>query len=299
MSEQQSYSKDDLLSLTPHHAKIVCIDSDGCVFDTMTVKQIKFFHGRIIEIWELESVETCVRQVAEFVNLFSQTRGTNRFLALAMMFDMLAEHQDIIDSGLTMPTLPDLKAFIASGTPLSQGALETEVGRTNSEELTTIVKWSKAVNADIDTKMGRIPPFEWAIKALNKIEHTSDAIVVSQTPEAALVKEWHENELSDYVSVIAGQELGTKTVHIELATKGKYDATSVMMIGDAPGDLRAAKANKSCFYPVNPGDEERSWERFCTEAYGKFMDGTYVGEYQDSIIAEYNELLPKDPPWKQ
>ena len=28
------------------------------------------------------------------------------------------------------------------------------------------------------------------------------------------------------------------------------------MIGDAPGDMRAAQANGACFYPINPGAEE-------------------------------------------
>lgn len=33
------------------------------------------------------------------------------------------------------------------------------------------------------------------------------------------------------------------------------------MIGDAPGDLKAARGNGALFFPVNPGDEEESWKR--------------------------------------
>jgi phosphoglycolate phosphatase-like HAD superfamily hydrolase len=298
MSDTTSYSVDDLRNLIPRHAYLACIDSDGCVFDTMKVKQTKFFHTRIIEIWGLEAIEPCVRKVAEFINLYSQSRGQNRFQSLVQLFEMLPARPEIKDADLKLPVLKDLKAFVTSGKPLGNPSLQEELDRTGSEELATVMEWSKTVNNDIATKMGRIPPFEWALKAMDKIKDTSDMIVVSQTPEEALVREWDENNLTDHLSVIAGQELGTKSEHIQFAAKDRYPPKKVLMIGDAPGDQKAAKANKACFYPINPGKEEASWERFCNEAYSKFIDGTYKGAYEAAVIAEFNELLPKDPPWQ-
>ena len=71
------------------------------------------------------------------------------------------------------------------------------------------------------------------------------------------------------------------------------------MIGDAPGDLKAARENNALFFPVNPGHEEKSWQRFYEEAMHKFLAGEYVGEYEASLIAEFETLLPEVPPWKR
>lgn len=292
------YTRDDLVNLVPHHSSIVCIDSDGCVFDTMTVKQTKFFHGQIIKQWNLQAIEKELRQTAEFVNLYSKWRGINRFLALQKVFDLLRKRQDVKAAGVTVPDFPSMDAFIASGIPLGNPTIEQEVKKTGDKELACFLDWSKKVNADIDQNMGLIPPFKGVMESLEMIKIHSDAIVVSQTPTEALVKEWRENNIDDYISVIAGQELGTKAEHIEMATKGKYSPRNIFMIGDAPGDKKAAKANSALFYPINPGREEESWERFHQEAYKKFLEGTYAGEYEKQVVSEFDALLPETPPWK-
>jgi len=121
--------------------------------------------------------------------------------------------------------------------------------------------------------------------------------VVSQTPVEALAREWEENNIDGYVRIIAGQEYGTKTEHLALAAKGKYPDSKILMIGDAPGDQKAAVANGVLFFPVNPGHEEESWKRFYTEALDRFFEGTYEGGYQDSLVREFDSYLPGKPPW--
>jgi phosphoglycolate phosphatase-like HAD superfamily hydrolase len=124
-------------------------------------------------------------------------------------------------------------------------------------------------------------------------------IVVSATPVEALVREWKEHDIAQYVSVIAGQEMGKKQLHLQLAANGKYASDHILMVGDAPGDLRAAKANDALFYPVNPGDEEASWERFYEEAVHKFLAEEYAGDYEAELIADFEAMLPETPPWKK
>jgi histidinol phosphatase-like enzyme len=92
--------------------------------------------------------------------------------------------------------------------------------------------------------------------------------------------------------------MGKKQLHINLAANGKYEPNRVLMVGDAPGDMRAAKANGALFYPVNPGDEEASWDRFYEEAVHKFLAEEYAGDYEASIIEEFEAMLPETPPWK-
>jgi phosphoglycolate phosphatase-like HAD superfamily hydrolase len=124
-------------------------------------------------------------------------------------------------------------------------------------------------------------------------------MVVSATPTEALTREWQEHQIDGYVRAIAGQELGTKAQHLALAAGGKYPIDHVLMIGDALGDLKAARPNNFLFYPINPGAEDKSWERFYKEAFAHFIAGTYAGEYEAALIAEFETYLPEAPPWKK
>jgi hypothetical protein len=71
------------------------------------------------------------------------------------------------------------------------------------------------------------------------------------------------------------------------------------MIGDAPGDHQAAVANNALFYPINPGDEDASWQRFHDEGIDRFLGGTFAGEYQKKLLAEFDRYLPEQPPWQK
>jgi phosphoglycolate phosphatase-like HAD superfamily hydrolase len=73
----------------------------------------------------------------------------------------------------------------------------------------------------------------------------------------------------------------------------------MLMIGDAPGDMKAAKAVGARFFPINPGSEEKSWERLREEGLVRFFAGGYSEEYENDLIADFNTLLPEIPPWKK
>ncbi|MHC4982706.1 MAG: HAD family hydrolase, partial [Planctomycetota bacterium] len=75
------------------------IDSDGCAFDTMEVKHKECFIPNIINYWDLQAVSRFARRAAEFVNLYSKWRGINRFPALMMVFDLLAEWDEPLSRG--------------------------------------------------------------------------------------------------------------------------------------------------------------------------------------------------------
>lgn len=293
------YTVDDLKNLKKTHDTFVGIDSDGCVFDTMSVKQKQFFHGLIVKYWGLEKCERQLRDCAEFVNLYSKNRGINRFPATLLTFELFNEHPEVRAAGLPPVKIAGLKAYCESGLPLGNPSLKEYAAKSTDPEIKRLLDWSLAVNVAIDRDMEPVPPFKWAFEALKLIRKSSNAIVVSQTPEEALVKEWKHHKIEEYVSMIAGQELGTKAQHLALATEGRFPVEKVLMIGDALGDLKAAKTVKCDFYPIVPGKEEESWERFCKEAYGKFLDGTYRGSYADGLIQAFDDALPATPPWKK
>lgn len=287
-----------MVHFKPQHNSFVGIDSDGCVFPTMEIKQKKCFHKIIVSHWHLEPIEKYVRESAEFVNLHSIYRGRNRFPCLLMSMDLIRDRPEVVASRVKLPEFKSLKKFIESGVPLSHAELEKAVKASGDEELASLLKWSKDVNADIAKTVKKVKPFKWVRESLLAIKKNADAICVSQTPTEALVREWEEHNLMDFVRVIAGQELGTKKEHIYLATNKRYDSNKILMIGDAPGDQDAAKGNHAHFYPINPGHEEASWKRFYKEAYAKFIDGTYGGSYENELIKEFEALLPAVPPWK-
>jgi len=295
---KQTYSKADLIDFVPQHSHLVAVDSDGCVFDSMGTKQKEFFHPLIIRFWGLEKIEPQLRGAAEFVNLYSRWRGQNRFPALLKVFDLLHEWPEVAGSGVKLPKTEALRAYCESGLLLGNASLIAEVERTGDPELTRVMEWSLEINREIDGKMGRIPPFDGVFRGLEKIKAAADCIIVSQTPEVALVKEWNENNISKYVSVIAGQELGTKAEHLELVMADRYTPENVLMVGDAFGDQRAAETVGACFYPIYPGREEESWQRFCTEAIDRFLSGTFLGDYQQERIETFQSLLPENPPWQ-
>lgn len=292
------YTKEQLVNFKPKHDSFVGIDSDGCVFPTMEIKQKQCFHSEIIKSWKLEKIARYVRECAEFANLYSKWRGVNRFPALLMTFDLLRDRPEAGSAGLITPELTALRKFVNSGIPLSNATLRAEVEKTGDPELSHVLEWSNAVNANVAKTVTKLTHFKWVAESLAKIARHSDMIVVSQTPEEALVREWRESGMDQYIGFIAGQEMGTKAEHIAMATEDRYLPQRILMIGDAPGDLKAARANGAFFYPINPGREEESWRVFHTEAYDRFLNGTYGGEYEQGLVEVFDRLLPSTPPWK-
>ncbi|MFO7871204.1 MAG: HAD family hydrolase [Kiritimatiellia bacterium] len=292
-------AKKVLESFEGKHDSLAAVDSDGCVFDTMEVKQKECFHPRIVTHWHLEGIERYVRETAEFVNLYSQWRGSNRFSALLVTFDMLVERPEVRNSAVKLPDLRSLRDFTAGGAPLGNPSLEEAVRKTHDETLYSCLEWSRKVNADVERVVDSVPPFEWAVKGLEMLKAGSDAVCVSQTPFEALTREWDRSGLTDCVSAIGGQEMGSKAEQIAAAAGGRYRGDRILMIGDAPGDRAAAEKNGACFFPVKPGREEDSWKLFCEEAYERFLCGGYAGGYQEGLVSEFESLLPDTPPWKK
>ncbi len=146
--------------------------------------------------------------------------------------------------------------------------------------------------------MRDVPPFPFVRESLQKLHGRADLMVISTTASDALQREWGEHGLDAYMAVMAGQDMGTKRQHLELAAKGKYASDHILMIGDALGDRDAAHAVNALFYPINPGAEEMSWRRFYAEASERFLDGTYAGAYEAGLIAGFDRLLSDTPPWQ-
>jgi len=294
----ESSAEEKLHAFKPRHSFFVGIDSDGCVFDTMEIKQKECFIPNIIKYWKLQAISKYARAAAEFVNLHSKWRGVNRFPALTKTVELLRDWPEAMRWGVELPDLSSLQAWVDSGAPLANPALEVEIAKTRDPVLKQALEWSRAVNRSIAERVVGVPPFPSFRACLEKLAPRADIICVSVASCEVLEREWQEHDIAKYATVLAGQEMGSKKEHLKIALAGRYAKDSVLMIGDAPGDLAAARANGALFFPINPGYEEQSWERFCREGIERFFNKTYTVSYEASLIEEFEKLLPEVPPWK-
>ncbi|MDD3887071.1 MAG: hypothetical protein PHI35_09370 [Victivallaceae bacterium] len=290
---------EQLKNLPVEHEFFIGIDSDGCVFDTMEVKQKECFCPNFIRHFGFQAASKYAREVWEFVNLYSKTRGCNRFLAVAAALDFISQRPEFAARNIAVPPMSEMRSWIKVETKLGNPTLAAKLSAAPSPELEMLMAWSVEVNKDIARTVHDVPPFPGFREAAAKAHAKADIIVVSQTPLEALAREWQENKVDHLVNFIAAQEHGTKTEHIRYASGGKYAPGKVLMIGDAPGDCKAAKANGALFFPIVPGREEKSWAEFGGEGLDRFFAGDFAGAYQECLLSEFDRALPSEPPWKK
>jgi len=284
-----------MYEITPQHDFLVGIDSDGCAFDTMELKHKECFIPNTINYYDLQAVSKYAREAAEFVNLYSKSRGVNRFPALVETLEWLQRRPEVAARNVTIEVPAVLRQWIEEETKLGNPALEAKVAETNDPDLQRALDWSVKVNETVKGMVRGVPPFPMVRESLEKLSGKADMLVCSATPNDALRDEWTEHGIDTFVEAICGQESGSKKE--TLTNARKYGEKHTLMIGDAPGDFRAAEANNCLFYPINPGNEEASWQRFSDEGIDKFLAGEFAGEYQSMLLAEFDEYLPEKPSW--
>jgi len=277
------------------HEFLVGIDSDGCAFDTMEVKHKECFIPNTILSYDLQGVSRYAREAAEFVNLYSKSRGINRFPALVETLHWLRKRPEVRARGVEVRIPDGLVRWMERETKLANPALAAAVQATGDPDLKQALEWSQAVNDSVAKIVHGVPPFPFLRESLQKLSGRADMVVVSATPHEALVREWEEHGLDKFIRGIGGQERGTKKEMLSIARN--YPPGQSLMIGDAPGDHSAADANRALFFPINPGAEEASWRRFFDEGIDRFLAGTFAGEYQQQLLDEFHRYLPDRPPW--
>ena len=270
---------------------LVCIDSDGCAFDTMEIKHKECFCPSYINYFGLQAVSKYARDAWDFVNLYSCWRGVKSL-------KLLSNRKEVLERGFVTPMLPELEKYVAEGRPLNNAGLEEYLTEhPDSEEIKNILAWSYDVNERIGEMVHSVPPFPHVRENLEKLAEVADIVIVSATQQLALEREWSEHNLLPLITSVEGQESGSKK---EIIAKWKvnYEPGHVLMIGDAPGDCDSAKANDALFYPINPDQEAQSWAKF-PENMEAFLNGTYAEELQDKNIAYFEILLPTEPSWER
>jgi len=257
------------------HDFLICVDSDGCVMDTMDCKHFHCFGPCMVEEWALGRWREAILDRWNVINLYSMTRGVNRFKALAMA---LSE----IDGQYTpIPGVAALMQWTETAPALSNDGVARAAAGAESAEAKQIfekaLRWSKAVNAAIVQLDERLKvPYEGAAEGLAAAHAFADVAMVSSANRDAVEEEWGKFGLLRHTDIVLAQDAGSKAACIAAMLKYGYLPRNVLMIGDAPGDLDAARKNGVHYYPILVRHEQKSWQEAVSTAFDRLRSGTYA-----------------------
>ena len=268
---------------------LVCIDSDGCAIDSMNIKHINCFGPCMVDEWDLRAWKNEILESWNYVNLYSLTRGINRFKGL------LTALKEINEKYIKIKDLESLENWVNTTKELSNNALSSAI-EANSDSicLKKALSWSNQVNASIKKlPEEEVLPFPMVKEALVFAHQKADIAIVSSANLGAVMDEWKRHELLPDVDLVLAQDAGTKAYCIQELLKKGYDPKKVVMCGDAPGDMDAAKVNGVFYFPIKVNLEKESWQEFIDIGFDKLLDQSYEGAYQDAKIDEFIQNLSK------
>ena len=273
------------LEFTKRHDYLVCVDSDGCAMDTMDCKHIHCFGPCMVAEWGLREWEKPILERWNVINLYSMTRGINRFKGLSIaLTEIDAQYTPIAD-------LAGLRAWVDSGAAPSNDALQKAIDETGSPILKKALSWSKAVNKAINSLPEELKkPFPGAKEGLAAAARFADVAIVSSANRDAVLEEWTKYGLLDHVDIMLAQDMGSKAHCIAEMLKFGYAPDHVLMVGDAPGDQDAAKKNGVYYYPILVRHEEESWAGLRETGFAHLRNGSY-GPYEAERIAAFLKNL--------
>ena len=266
---------------------LICVDSDGCAMDTMDIKHVRCFGPYMVRQWGLEQWQEAILARWNEVNLYTMTRGINRFKGLAMALGEVDRKYCPIDG------IAALQDWADNSDELSNDALIRQIAeQPDCLIFQKALAWSKDVNTSIkELPESQIKPFEHAKAALEFAHARADVAIVSSANLGAVLEEWEKHGLLKYTDIVLAQNAGSKAFCIgELLKKG-YAPDHVLMCGDAPGDFKAAKENGVYYYPILVRGEKESWAEFISEGFERLLSGSYGGQYQEKKYSEFLKNL--------
>ena len=116
-----------LTDFTKKREFLVCMDSDGCVMDTVSIKHTIVMCPELIRVFALDDHADFVASAWEEINLRNITRGLSRFESVVLVFDRLKNR------GIEVPGSEDIAAWV-----------NTSASRPWSRPLSLSPVWRKA-----------------------------------------------------------------------------------------------------------------------------------------------------------
>jgi len=260
---------------------VFCVDSDGCAMDTMTYKHQLFFGPLAAEVFNVTDKESFLKEWDK-INLFSKTRGVNRYVGLVMGLEFAG-----------IGSIDNLKNWVQTTDSLSNASLEKAILENPFDDLKKALEWSKQVNSKIKNYEGDALAFPGAVEGLEALHKLGKVFVVSSANKEAVEEEWQDQGLMLHIDDLYCQDRGKKEDVIAALIKDGYAANKIMMIGDSPGDLAAAEQNSVAFYPILVGEEAKSWKELADSVSKAFVQNRFTEEDQVNLISTFWGNLDK------
>lgn len=110
-----------LTDFTKKREFLVCMDSDGCVMDTVRIKHSTVMCPELIRVFALDDYAEFITAAWDEINLHTITRGISRFESVRLVFDRLKNR------GIEIPGSEDIAAWVDTANELSTASLQREL----------------------------------------------------------------------------------------------------------------------------------------------------------------------------
>ncbi|MDD3239788.1 MAG: HAD hydrolase-like protein [Lachnospira sp.] len=264
---------------------LICVDSDGCAMDTMDIKHFKCFGPCMVKEWKLEQWQDEILTRWNEINLYTLTRGINRFAGLSMALSEINEKYSKIEG------VEEFAKWVKVAKELSNDSVKQMMLQSDNGIFNKALLWSLAVNREINALAEHEKkPFEGVKEGLAALHKKADIAVVSSANKDAVIEEWSLWNLIKDVDVLCCQDAGTKKECIAMFKKQNYEPGHILMVGDAVGDRQAAESNEVYYYPILVKHETDSWKELVDMALDKFIGLDYA-DYEAQKKKEFEENL--------
>ena len=173
-----------LTDFTKKREFLICMDSDGCVMDTVRIKHSTVMCPELIRVFALDDHADFITAAWDEINLHTITRGISRFESVRLVFDRLKNR------GIEIPGSEDIAAWVDTATELSTASLQRELQKTGSLALRKLQEWNNACNRRIQALEPTFKPFPGVEYSLHQLHTVADVAVVSAANESAIASEW-------------------------------------------------------------------------------------------------------------
>jgi hypothetical protein len=280
-------------------APTIILDSAGTVLDCVGTRHSLAFFPAFADAFFRGMDRRALEEVWSYVALDSRFRSANRFRLLASALRLARRHPRIRTRlELEEEVAAALDHWLASGRSATASGLENALrDRSFGEALVLAAIWS----IDVDARLSALPPpraFEGAAAAIRAMNGRARLVVAGEGRSLDTERDWRRAGLLGAALglgelVFAGEDCGS-VAEIALAA-ARYARGPVLIVGDSPVELEAARSSGTIFYPIRPGRERESWLRLEKDFFPAFLRGEKAGADSADFLAQF----AAEPDWQR
>ena len=215
-------------------------------------------------------------------------RGINRYPGLLEVFDLLAAG---FPGNPEIPDATDLRAFVLGETTYSSASLRAWLAAHPSRDLEKVLAWSERADELFAAAVEGLQPYPLVRKSLEIASRSAAVAIVSGGALEELSRDWAAAGLAPYIDLLFSQDDGAPSAQLYKARQKCGDKVTVLMLGDTESDAAAAHRVGAFFYPIMPGREVESWQRFHDIILPLFLEGRLDREMEEKYVARLKKLL--------